>query len=302
MLETDAPFMHPNPKAAPTTSSNGHGGRNSNKKARCEPLHAVDVCLTVAQVLGRPPMDIAATTTANARRFFALEDAEARVAGSTTAAASSSSAAVNATGGGGGGGGGEGASASVNASASASVNASVNAGRKSGSKGTGKVQHVTGDCTVAQYGKGLKIVAHGCNDIGRWGKGFVLAVTKRFGGKPQRAYFEWHRDRNQPGSTFRLGGVQFVIQHEGPDRYVAVCNMITQHGIQRAGSTGKAPVRYDAIQEALGALGAHAAQHGASIHMPRIGAGLAGGDWNRILPLIEAMARNHGVDVYVYTL
>ncbi|MEV6001124.1 Appr-1-p processing protein, partial [Streptomyces griseomycini] len=28
--------------------------------------------------------------------------------------------------------------------------------------------------------KGVKVIAHVCNDIGGWGKGFVLAVSRRW--------------------------------------------------------------------------------------------------------------------------
>ena len=61
-------------------------------------------------------------------------------------------------------------------------------------------------------------------------------------------------------------------------------------------------MRYDAIETCLRSLGRHAAKNKATVHMPRIGAGLGGGDWGRVLPLIEAMAKDHDLDVYVYTL
>ena len=67
MLETDAPFMHPNPPK----------NRSRKKSARCEPRHVVDVCLTVASVLSKSPSEVAAVTTDNARRFFRLNEAEA---------------------------------------------------------------------------------------------------------------------------------------------------------------------------------------------------------------------------------
>ena len=41
------------------------------------------------------------------------------------------------------------------------------------------IQYLKGDATVPQA-KGIKIIAHICNDIGGWGKGFVLAVSKRW--------------------------------------------------------------------------------------------------------------------------
>lgn len=39
--------------------------------------------------------------------------------------------------------------------------------------------YLTGDAT-APGGTGTRIIAHVCNDIGHWGKGFVLAISKRW--------------------------------------------------------------------------------------------------------------------------
>ncbi|MEZ4800268.1 MAG: hypothetical protein R2809_10945 [Flavobacteriales bacterium] len=39
-----------------------------------------------------------------------------------------------------------------------------------------KVNYVTGDATIPQT-NGNKIIVHVCNDIGGWGKGFVMAIS-----------------------------------------------------------------------------------------------------------------------------
>lgn len=51
---------------------------------------------------------------------------------------------------------------------------------------------------------------------------------------------------------------------------------------------------------ALGAVADRAAELGASVHMPRIGCGLAGGKWSRIEPLIEQRLAGRGIPVTVY--
>jgi O-acetyl-ADP-ribose deacetylase (regulator of RNase III) len=43
-----------------------------------------------------------------------------------------------------------------------------------------------------------------------------------------------------------------------------------------------------------------AAELDASVHMPRIGCGLAGGDWSRVEPLILRRLVERGVAVTVY--
>ncbi|MEU6083658.1 macro domain-containing protein [Streptomyces sp. NPDC047108] len=154
----------------------------------------------------------------------------------------------------------------------------------------GELEIVRGDATSPQ-GKGVKIIAHVCNDLGGWGKGFVLAVSRRWP-EPEAAYRRWHRER--AGNDFALGAVQFVQV----ERYVWVANMIGQRGT-RTGSKG-VPVRYEAIGTALGAVAAKARELGASVHMPKIGCGLAGGRWELVRPLIEDRLIRRGVAVTVY--
>ncbi|MFF4349335.1 macro domain-containing protein [Streptomyces sp. NPDC001530] len=152
------------------------------------------------------------------------------------------------------------------------------------------IMYVRGDATVPSV-KGVKVIAHVCNDIGGWGKGFVLALSRRWP-EPEKAYRAWHRDRAH--NDFGLGAAQFV-QVEG---YVWVTNLVGQRGI-RTGSKG-VPVRYEAIDTALGLLADKAAELGASVHMPRIGCGLAGGRWSRVEPLITERLVKRGLAVTVY--
>jgi O-acetyl-ADP-ribose deacetylase (regulator of RNase III) len=114
-------------------------------------------------------------------------------------------------------------------------------------------------------------VADVYDDLGGWGKGFVVAVA-RWWPEPERRYRVWHRGRS--GNGFALGAVQLVQVHAD----IHVASMIGQHGM-RHGSGGP-PVRYLAIEKCLNVLADHAVRLGASVHMPRIGCGLAGGRWS----------------------
>lgn len=153
-----------------------------------------------------------------------------------------------------------------------------------------EIHYLKGDATVPQT-SGPKIVAHICNDQGGWGKGFVLAVSKRWT-SPESEYRAWHRNRAR--NDFALGAIQ-VIQVAS---FVHVANMIGQHGMA-SGSQGP-PIRYEAVGECLQKLAAAAKELGASVHMPRIGTGLAGGKWELIEPLIQEKLIAAGVKVYVY--
>ena len=149
---------------------------------------------------------------------------------------------------------------------------------------------VKGDATSPQ-GEGPKVIAHICNDLGGWGKGFVLAISRRWP-QPERDYRDWHRRRG--GNDFALGAVRLIqVQHD-----IWVANMIGQHGT-RSASQGP-PIRYPAVEQCLGTLGHWAIELRASVHMPRIGCGLAGGRWDRIEPLVDTALCQRGVPVTVY--
>lgn len=152
------------------------------------------------------------------------------------------------------------------------------------------LRFVRGDATSPQAA-GPKIIAHVCNDLGGWGKGFVVAVSRRWP-EPERDYRAWHRER--AGNDFGLGAVRVV--RVAPDVWVA--NMVGQHGM-RTGSKGP-PIRYDAVDRCLDALAGHAEALGASVHMPRIGTGLAGGRWERIEPLVVGRLAERDIPVTVY--
>jgi len=60
------------------------------------------------------------------------------------------------------------------------------------------------------------------------------------------------------------------------------------------------PIRYEAVEDCLEKLVAKALELSASVHMPRIGCGLAGGKWERIEPLIVKTLCRRDVPVTVY--
>jgi O-acetyl-ADP-ribose deacetylase (regulator of RNase III) len=61
------------------------------------------------------------------------------------------------------------------------------------------ITYLIGDAT-APGGRGPGVIAHVCNDSGGWGKGFVLAVSRRWP-EPEAAYRRWARS----GQEFGLG-------------------------------------------------------------------------------------------------
>jgi O-acetyl-ADP-ribose deacetylase (regulator of RNase III) len=84
-----------------------------------------------------------------------------------------------------------------------------------------------------------------------------------------------------------------------PNTWVA--NMIGQHGIRTRRDTDP-PIRYEAVRLCLRHLAEHAREIVASIHLPRIGCGLAGGHWDRIEPLLTSELIDRDIPVTVYDL
>jgi O-acetyl-ADP-ribose deacetylase (regulator of RNase III) len=154
-----------------------------------------------------------------------------------------------------------------------------------------RIDYVSGDAT-APIGSGQRIIVHVCNDIGAWGKGFVMAVSRKWP-LPERHYRNWHR---QLGENLPLGAVQFV--EVAAD--IRVANLVGQHEIKR--QNNETPIRYDAIRVGLASVAGEAVRLRASIHMPRIGTGLAGGSWGKIAQIIEQELCSKGIAVTVYDL
>lgn len=153
-----------------------------------------------------------------------------------------------------------------------------------------------GDATKPQA-DGNKIIAHICNNIGAFGKGFVLSVDRRWKA-PKIMYKGWYAGaRREDEKKFGLGETQFVkVEND-----IWVANMIAQKGIYT--KNGVPPIRYSAVESCLNTVAEMAKRIApSSIHMPRIGCGLAGGKWNRVEEIINRTLIANDIGVFVYDL
>lgn len=149
------------------------------------------------------------------------------------------------------------------------------------------ITYTKGDAT-RPTGYGVRIIAHVVNHQGGWGRGFVLAISRRWS-EPERAYRSWAKSKD---GTFALGHVQLVKVE--PDLYVA--NMVAQEGYRN--STNQIPLRYYALEDCLKELRLQANLLKATVHMPRIGSGLSGGSWPKIEQTISMTMEETQVVVY----
>lgn len=156
------------------------------------------------------------------------------------------------------------------------------------------------------------IIAHICNDAGGWGAGFVMAISAKWH-QPEEAYRKWHHDQTGDDRsgllTLQLGHTQLVqVQghpfHPTDDQKIWVANMIAQRGWTWT-SDGTPPIRYDALKSAFERVVQEAGLLNASIHMPRIGCGLAGGTWPEVEKVLRGVLDYYELydsNVYVYDL
>jgi Zn-dependent peptidase ImmA (M78 family) len=158
------------------------------------------------------------------------------------------------------------------------------------SSGSGALQFVTGDATSPR-GSGSKILTHVVNDATpNWGAGFGKVVQKKWP-EAQAAFRDaWTREKRM-----HLGQVFYTEV----DAQFEVCQMVCQHGY---GPSDRPRLRYSDLRDCLRLLRDRATETGATVHMPRIGTGEAGGSWPLVSALIDEVLCAAGLSVTVYDL
>ena len=149
------------------------------------------------------------------------------------------------------------------------------------------IHYVIGDATEPQ-GSGLKVIVHCCNNRGAWGAGFVMALSAKWEA-PEEHYKNF--------CSLMLGSVQMVPVEED----IIVANLVGQDGVGRD-REGNPPVRYEAIRAGLHSLTHSVFNREFSVHMPRMGCGLAGGNWNTVEGIVQDTLVHAGIPVTVYDL
>lgn len=152
------------------------------------------------------------------------------------------------------------------------------------------IHYVNGDA-LKPRGSGPHIIAHVVNDKSlTWGGGFA----KKAAIKLPEAQVDFRRWGHKPGNQ-RLGMVHLF----GTTEHLQIASMVAQQGFGRSDTPR---IRYPALQQCLGVVCAAAQAARASVHMPRIGCGQAGGKWEVVGELVERELVSKGVSVTVYDL
>ena len=166
----------------------------------------------------------------------------------------------------------------------------------------GTYKEIEGDLIkMAQLGE-FDVIGHGCNCLNSMGAGIAPQMAKAFGcDKFPKESPEYKGDIN------KLGTIDYQTNtYSGgttPDNIfefdLTVVNLYTQYYYGRNHVDGvKTPVDYDAITLCMRKIN-HIFK-GKKIGLPLIGCGLAGGDINIVLPIIQKELNNCDVTVVFY--
>lgn len=145
-----------------------------------------------------------------------------------------------------------------------------------------KISYKNGDLLKS----GLKLIGHGCNAQGVMGSGIAKAIKEKY---PEcyTAYSCFMKDSGKLGD---------VLAYTCPSDNVTILNMITQ---EFYGRDSKRYVSYEAIEKCMTYANRYAKDNGhVSLGLPKIGAGLGGGDWKIISEIIEKTCKDIQVEVY----
>lgn len=157
---------------------------------------------------------------------------------------------------------------------------------------TPQVVEIQGD-VLAPRGEGLKIIAHVIPDLNvPWGgAGFASSLRR----KHPAVWEQFQADAPPKSHGLQLGQVytgQIAEQ-------VSVVHMVAQHGI---GQSKTQRLRYAALADCLVKVRDLAKESGASVHMPRVGTGHGGANWDIVKELIQEVLVDRGVGTTVYML
>ncbi len=156
---------------------------------------------------------------------------------------------------------------------------------------TAAIQYLKGDATDPR-GTGARMIVQVVNDKAiTWGKGFSVAVRTRWP-HAQKEFTRWVF-ASRP--EFKLGNIHIAKLDES----IELASMVAQHGY---GPSLFPRIQYLAIEECLSKVAVRAKETNASIHMPRIGCGEAGGEWNIVSEIIDETLSRENIPVTVYDL
>jgi len=160
--------------------------------------------------------------------------------------------------------------------------------------------------TLAKEGK-FNVITHGCNCLSNMGAGIAPQIAKEFGCD------EFKMEKLGP-TIDKLGCIDYeTLYWEDDKRWtqypdengkwatikLTVVNSYTQYKYGRNHSDGvNRPLDYEALTLCMRKI--NETFKGKHIGLPKIGAGLAGGDWNQIKQIIQTELKDCNITVVIF--
>lgn len=154
------------------------------------------------------------------------------------------------------------------------------------------ITFVRGDA-LEPRGRGLKLIVQVVNDATpNWGgRGFAQALRRKWPAV-QESFSKW--------ATVDTGALSLGHVHMASVAAdLVVASMVCQRGY---GASPRTRLRYAALESCLFTVAREARERTASVHMPRIGCGEAGGSWQLVEELITSILLSSDIPVFVYDL
>jgi O-acetyl-ADP-ribose deacetylase (regulator of RNase III) len=154
------------------------------------------------------------------------------------------------------------------------------------------INYIDGDLIKLAKEGTFDVITHGCNCMSTMGAGIAPQMAKAFGVDeyPLESF-------TRKGDINKLGQIEWFFERDGAIPFVV--NSYTQYnyGVNHKDGTFK-PIDYDALTMCMRKIN-HVFK-GKHIGLPKMGAGLAGGDWDRIKNIIQTELKDMKISVVVY--
>ena len=132
------------------------------------------------------------------------------------------------------------------------------------------------------------IIVHGCNCWNTMGAGIALQVAKLYPEAYEVDLITKKGDENKLGTYTKWTGKHFYS-----DKEITIINAYTQF----YANPKIKPLDYNALKKVMIKIKEDFKDK--SISMPKIGAGLAGGDWNKISEIINDVFKEKEILIYI---
>lgn len=150
-------------------------------------------------------------------------------------------------------------------------------------------QEIEGNLITMAKNGDFDVITHGCNCMCTMGAGIAPQMAKAFGCNNYPL-----EELSTQGNIDKLGRIDWKYYSISPEQKLAVVNSYTQY----VPAPWLKPLDYEALSLCLRKIN-HIFK-GKKIGLPKIGAGLAGGDWERIKQIIQTELKDCEVTVVIF--